>query len=88
MAKARNSTFYVGITSDLKKRVWEHKHEVADGFTRKHGIKMLVYYEIYNDPENAIKREKRLKKWNRTWKMRTIEKINPDWNDLYDEICQ
>lgn len=88
MAKARNSTFYVGITSDLAKRVWEHKNEVADGFTRKHGIKTLVYYETYNEPENAIKREKRLKKWNRTWKMRTIEKINPDWNDLYDEICQ
>lgn len=87
LAKARNSTFYVGMTSDLRKRVWEHKNEIADGFTQKYKIKTLVYYEVFEDPENAIKREKRLKKWNRTWKMRVIEDMNPDWKDLYDEIC-
>lgn len=87
LAKARNSTFYVGITSNLAKRVWEHKNEVADGFTKKHGIKNLVYYEVFDDPEQAIKREKRLKKWNRTWKMRVIEEMNPNWKDLYGKIC-
>lgn len=88
LAKARNSTFYVGITSDLKKRIWQHKNEVADGFTKKHGIKTLVYYEVFEDPENAIKREKRLKKWERSWKMKVIEQMNPHWNDLYEEICK
>jgi putative endonuclease len=87
MAKARNSTFYVGMTSDLSKRIFEHINEAADGFTKKHGIKALVYYETFEDPENAITREKRLKKWNRTWKMRLIEERNPDWKDLYEEIC-
>ena len=87
LTKARNSTFYVGITSDLPKRIWEHKNEIADGFTKKYGIKTLVYYEVFDDPENAIRREKRLKKWNRAWKMRLIEEMNPDWRDLYDDIC-
>lgn len=88
LAKERNSTFYVGITSNLMKRVWEHKNETADGFTKKYGVKNLVYYEIFNDPENAIKREKQLKKWNRPWKMRVIEEMNPKWEDLYDDICK
>ena len=88
MAKGRNSTFYVGMTSDLPKRVWEHKTGIADGFTKKYGIKNLVYYEVFDDPENAIKREKRLKKWTRAWKMKTIEEMNPNWKDLYEEICQ
>lgn len=88
LAKERNSTFYVGFTSDLRKRIWEHKNEVADGFTKKHAIKTLVYYETFADPENAIKREKRLKKWNRSWKMAVIERMNPDWKDLYEDICR
>ena len=87
MARGRNSTFYVGITSDLPKRVWEHKNKAADGFTKKYDIAHLVYYETYDDAENAIRREKRLKKWNRTWKMRVIEEMNPEWNDLYETIC-
>ncbi len=87
LAKERNSTFYVGITSNLPKRIWEHKNEVADGFTKKYSIKKLVYYEIFDDPENAIIREKRLKKWNRPWKMRIIEEMNPNWDDLYEKIC-
>jgi len=88
LAKARNSTFYVGVTSNLPKRIWEHKNDVVEGFTQKYDVKNLVYYEFYDDAEQAIKREKRLKKWNRTWKMRIIEEMNPNWNDLYDEICK
>lgn len=88
LAKARNSTFYVGMTSDLPRRIWEHKNNVADGFTKKYGIKNLVYYEVFNDAEQAIKREKRLKKWDRAWKMKVIEEQNPDWQDLYENICQ
>jgi putative endonuclease len=86
LARGRNSTFYVGVTSDLVKRVWEHKNEVASGFTEKYDIKTLVYYEIFDDPENAILREKRLKKWNRPWKMRLIEEMNPEWKDLYETL--
>ena len=88
LAKGRNSTFYVGMTSDLQKRIWEHKQGVVYGFTKKYGIKTLVYYEIFDDPENAIKREKELKKWKRVWKMRIIEEMNPEWEDLYETICQ
>ena len=88
MARGCNSTFYVGMTSNLPKRAWEHKNGVADGFTKKYGIKNLVYYEVFDDPENAIKREKQLKKWKRLWKMRIIEEMNPDWEDLYDSICK
>lgn len=87
MAKARNGTFYVGMTSDLVKRVWEHKNDVMEGFAKKYGIKTLVYYEIFDDPESAIKREKRLKKWTRQSKMKAIESLNPDWRDLYSDIC-
>ncbi len=88
MAKARNSTFYVGMTSDLCKRIWQHKNEIADGFTKRYGIKTLVYFEKHDNAEGAIRREKRLKKWNRSWKMRLIEEFNPDWRDLYDDICK
>jgi putative endonuclease len=88
LAKARNSTFYVGVTNDLIRRIWEHKNELADGFTKKYGIKMLVYYEIHNDIEEAIKREKLIKRWKREYKMNVIETMNPDWKDLYDDICQ
>ncbi len=88
LAKARNSTFYVGMTSNLQKRIWEHKNGIANGFTKKYSIKTLVYYEIHDNAESATKREKRLKKWNRAWKMRLIEEQNPDWKDLYDDICQ
>jgi len=87
LTKRRNSTFYVGITSNLPKRIWEHKNEVADGFTKKHQVKMLVYYEVFDNAEGAIKREKRLKRWNRAWKMKIIEEINPNWCDLYEDIC-
>jgi putative endonuclease len=87
LTAARNSTFYVGVTSDLPRRTWEHKNEMAEGFTKKYAIKMLVYYETFDDAENAFRREKRLKKWPRAWKMKVIEQMNPDWKDLYETIC-
>ena len=86
LASKRNGTLYIGITSDLIKRVWEHKNKFVDGFTKRYNINKLVYYEQYSDPENAIKREKRLKKYNRKWKLNLIEEVNPDWKDLYEEI--
>jgi putative endonuclease len=86
LASGRNGTLYVGVTSDLVKRVWQHKNDVVEGFSKKHGVKMLVYYEVFADAENAIRREKRLKKWSRAWKLEAIEEGNPDWNDLYDKI--
>ncbi len=88
LAKGRNSTFYTGFSENLPKRVWEHKNSVADGFTKKHNVKTLVYYEFYNDRATALTREKQLKKWHRTWKMRIIEEMNPAWEDLYEKICQ
>jgi putative endonuclease len=80
--------FYIGVTSNLIKRIYEHKNEVVDGFTKEFNLKNLVYYEIFTDAENAIKCEKRLKRWSREWKIEAINKFNPDWKDLYNEICQ
>ena len=88
MAKARNSTMYVGMTRDLAGRIQAHKEELADGFTKKYGIKTLVYYEAIETFEAALFREKQLKKWRRQSKMELIEKMNPDWQDLYDTISQ
>jgi putative endonuclease len=86
LASKRNGTLYIGVTSDLVQRVWQHKNNVIDGFTKKYGVHTLVYYEWYDDMESAILREKRLKKWNRAWKLRLIEEKNPDWNDLCSSI--
>ena len=86
LASKRNGTLYTGITSDLVKRVWQHKNNSVEGFTSKYDVKILVYYEIYNDAENAITREKRIKKWRRAWKLKLIEEKNPHWQDLYDQI--
>ena len=86
LASKRNGTLYIGITSNLIKRVWEHKEELVESFTKKYNVKKLVYYEQYNDPENAIKREKRLKKYARKWKLELIEKENPKWRDLYYDL--
>jgi len=87
LATKNNGTFYVGVTSDLVRRVWQHKNEVVEGFTKKHAIKTLVYYEVFGDAETAIKREKRLKRWSRASKMKAIEEMNPEWNDLYETIA-
>lgn len=86
MASKRNGTLYVGVTSDLAVRVWQHRNNVVEGFTKKYGVHMLVYFELHDDMESAIVREKRLKKWNREWKLRLIEEMNPDWDDLYESI--
>jgi putative endonuclease len=74
------------VTSDLVQRVWQHKEELAEGFTKRYGIKMLVWHEQHSTMESAIVREKGIKEWQRAWKLRLIEATNPDWRDLYDEI--
>lgn len=85
LASRRNGTLYVGVTSDLAKRVYQHKHDVLEGFTKKYGVHTLVYYECGESAEAALAREKQLKKWNRKWKLNLIEKENLEWKDLYEE---
>ena len=86
MSNRYHGTLYVGVTSALWNRVWEHKNEPFGGFTKDHGLKTLVWYEHHLDMESAIKREKLLKKWHRPWKFRIIEELNPDWLDLHESI--
>ena len=86
LASKRNGTLYTGITSDLIKRVYEHKNKLTEGFTKKYDVNILVHYEIFEDPENAIIREKRIKAWKRKWKLRLIEEENPHWDDLYESL--
>ena len=88
MASARNGTLYTGITSNLPKRVWEHREGVVDGFTKQYGVKHLVWYEVTEDPLSAIAREKQIKAWKRGWKLKLIEQKNPEWRDLFGDICQ
>jgi putative endonuclease len=88
MASKENGTLYVGVTSDLVKRVSEHREGIIEGFTKRYGIKMLVWYERHETMESAIVRETQLKRWNRSWKMREIGAFNPGWRDLYDDIVQ
>jgi len=84
LASKRNGTLYVGVTSDLMRRVWEHKTNAAESFTRQHGIHALVYAEFHDTMENAIRREKQIKEWRRAWKLNLIERDNPAWADLYE----
>lgn len=86
LASRRNGTLYVGATSDLAKRVWEHKNDLVEGFTKKYSVHRLVYYEPHDDMVSAITREKQLKKWNRAWRIRLIEESNPEWRDLWEEV--
>jgi len=86
MASKRNGTLYTGVTGDLCKRVWEHKNNLVDGFTQKYSVHQLVYFELHEEIEAAIQREKQIKKWNRAWKIQLIEKMNPQWQDLYESI--
>ena len=88
MASGHNGTLYVGVTSDLIKRIWEHKNHVVAGFTKKYNVNQLVYYEIWQDELGAIQREKTLKNWHRKWKIDLIQKNNPNWIDLYYEITK
>ena len=87
MANRRNGTIYVGSTSDIVKRVWQHKSKLIPGFTMKYDVSLLVYYEIHSTIFEAARREKRFKNWPRKWKLNLIEKENPEWKDLYEEIC-
>jgi putative endonuclease len=86
LASRRNGTLYIGVTSDLRKRVWEHRENLIEGFSRKFGVHKLVYFELHTEMREAIAREKQLKRWNRAWKLELIEKKNPDWRDLWEEI--
>ncbi|MBI2360465.1 MAG: GIY-YIG nuclease family protein [Deltaproteobacteria bacterium] len=86
LASQRNGTLYIGVTSDLRKRMWEHRNNLVEGFTKRYRVHRLVYYEMHGDMVSAITREKQLKKWRRGWKLRLIERQNPQWGDLWDEI--
>ena len=87
LASRIGGTLYIGVTNDLVRRIGQHKLKIAESFTKKHEVTRLVYFEIFDQIEHAIQREKRLKKWPRTWKISLIEKQNPDWIDLYPEIA-
>ena len=86
LASKRNGTLYVGFTSDLARRIYEHKNDFVEGFTRKYGVHTLVYFEECDDREAAVLREKQIKEWKRRWKLEMIEKVNPEWEDLYEQI--
>ena len=86
LASKQNGTLYIGVTSDLVERVWQHKNDIAEGFSKRYGVHRLVYYELHQDMISAITREKQLKKWERAWKLELIEDRNPTWRDLWDEI--
>ena len=86
LATKRKGTLYIGVTSDLTKRIWKHKNNLVEGFTKKYHVHQLVWHELHESMESAIVREKRLKDWKRAWKLELIESKNPDWLDLYDTI--
>ena len=87
LASKWRGTLYVGVTSDLLKRIWEHKSDLVEGFTKKYGVHDLVWFEQHETMESAILREKAIKAWQRNWKIRLIEESNPKWIDLYPELC-
>jgi len=87
LASRRNGTLYIGVTSNLIQRIWQHKNDLVAGFTKKYQVHYLVYYELCNDMLSAITREKQLKKWNRDWKLKLIENTNPSWRDLWEDIA-
>ncbi len=88
MASRHYGTLYIGMTSDLIKRVWQHKNKIFEGFTEKYDVNLLVWYEEHGNAESAIQKEKRLKKYNRDWKINLIERETPHWEDLYEGICR
>ena len=87
LASKRNGTLYIGVTSNLPQRVWQHKNDLVEGFTKRYGVHLLVWYEVHESMETAIMRERSLKEWKRAWKVRLIEEDNPFWRDLYDDIA-
>ncbi len=86
LTNQRNGTLYTGVTSDLPRRIWEHKNEVVAGFTKKYDVHYLVYYELHDSMYAAISREKQIKRWSRKWKIELIEKFNSEWKDLYESL--
>ncbi len=88
LASQPNGTLYTGVTNDLVRRVWEHRNDTIDGFTKKYGVHRLVYYELHASMIEAIRREKQIKKWRRAWKIELIEKENPEWRDLWSSIVE
>lgn len=86
LASKRNGTLYIGVTSNIVKRIYEHRNNLVEGFTCRYGVHLLVWYELHESIASAIEREKMLKEWKRIWKLELIEKANPNWKDLYDEI--
>ncbi len=86
LSSKRNGTLYIGVTSDLVKRVWEHKNDIIEGFTKRYCVHILVWFERHESMESAIMKEKQLKGWRRKWKLELIESVNPDWMDLYQTI--
>jgi putative endonuclease len=88
LASRRNGTLYTGVTSDLVKRIWEHRNDIVEGFTKRYGVHSLVYFELHDDMPEAIRREKQIKKWNRAWKIELIERTNPQWQDLWRSLME
>lgn len=87
MASKKEGTLYTGVTSDLPRRIWEHKNGVTEGFTKRYAVDRLVHFEVFDDFEKAVLQEKRLKRWRRAWKVELIEKSNPGWLDIYEDVC-
>ena len=87
LASRQNGTLYIGMTDDLVRRTWQHRDGVIPGFTNKYGVKLLVWYEPHETRESAFERERRMKKWNRRWKLLLIEQFNPDWRDLAEDLA-
>jgi putative endonuclease len=88
LASGKHGTLYIGVTNNVVRRVYEHRQRAVPSFTSRYGVTKLVYFEIYDDPESAIAREKKIKRWRRDWKIRLIEENNPDWVDLFDGIAR
>jgi len=88
LANGKHGTLYIGVTNDLVRRVYEHRNKFVRGFTSQYGVDRLVWFETYDNPTSAIEREKELKKWRREWKINLVERDNPNWDDLYDEITR
>lgn len=86
MANYRNGTTYLGVTGDLRRRAYEHRHGLIDGHSRKHGCKRIVWYMVFDDIQEARRKELQMKKWHRRWKLRVIEEMNPNWDDLFETL--
>ena len=86
LASRRNGTLYVGVTSDLPGRIWQHRNHAREGFTKRYGVTSLVWYELHPTMDSAIRREKAIKEWKRIWKLRLVERGNPEWRDLWDTL--